>query len=94
VLVRGVGRLVKPEQRPQPLAAPDPSVAKGGERQVYFAELEGFAATPVFRREKLVAGNIVVGPAVIEAVDTTVLLHPGQQARTDEWTNLILEPAP
>jgi N-methylhydantoinase A len=90
-LVRGVGRLLKPVQQPQPIGAADPGEARIGERQVYFRELDGFAPTPIYRREALTAGNIVVGPAVIEAVDTTVLLHPGQQARTDGWTNLLLE---
>jgi N-methylhydantoinase A len=91
-LVRGVGRLHKPARTPQPLGSPDAREARIGERDVYFRELDGFASTPVYRREALVAGNVVPGPAVIEAVDTTVLLHPGQQARTDGWTNLILEP--
>jgi N-methylhydantoinase A len=91
-LVRGVGRLLKPVQQPQPIGSADPSGARIGARQVYFRELDGFASTPIYRREALTAGNIVVGPAVIEAVDTTVLLHPSQQARTDGWTNLLLEP--
>jgi hypothetical protein len=28
---------------------------------------------------------------VIEAVDTTILVHPGQRVRVDEWTNLLFE---
>jgi len=91
-LVRGVGRLLKPEQRPQPLGDPDPIAARTGERPVYFRELGGFAPTPIYRREALACGNVVAGPAIIEAVDTTVLLHPDQQARVDGWTNLLLEP--
>ena len=60
---------------------------------MYFRELGGFAPTPVYRREALAPGNVVPGPAVIEAVDTTVLLHPGQSARVDGWANLLLEQA-
>jgi N-methylhydantoinase A len=92
-LVRGVGRLLKPAQRPAALGGPDPAAARSSERPVYFRELGGFAPTPVYRREALTPGNIVPGPAVIEAVDTTVLLHPGQDARVDGWANLLLEPA-
>ena len=92
-LVRGVGRILKPEQLPAALGAPDPTAARTGERPVYFRELGGFAPTPVYRREALAPGNVVPGPAVIEAVDTTVLLHPGQSARVDGWANLLLEPA-
>jgi N-methylhydantoinase A len=58
---------------------------------VYFRELGGFAPTPVFRRETLMPGNVVPGPAIIEAIDTTVLLHSGQCARVDGWSNLLLE---
>ncbi|MGH9918881.1 MAG: hydantoinase/oxoprolinase family protein [Nitrososphaerales archaeon] len=92
-LVRGVGRLLKPEHRPVALGTPDPAAARTGERPVYFRELGGFGPTPIYRREALAPGNVVPGPAIIEAVDTTVLLHPGQNARVDGWTNLLLESA-
>lgn len=92
-LVRGIGRLLKPEQPPVALGAPDPAAARAGERPVYFRELGGFAPTPVYRREALAPGHVVPGPAVVEAVDTTVLLHPGQMARVDGWANLLLEQA-
>ena len=90
-LVRGVGRLLKPQQRPAPPGTSDPAAARTGERPVYFREFGGFAPTPVYRREMLMPGNIVPGPAIIEAIDTTVLLHPGQSARVDGWSNLLLE---
>jgi len=32
----------------------------------------------------------VEGPAVIEAPDTTMLVHPGQSARVDEYRNVTL----
>ena len=92
-LVRGIGRLLKPEQRPGELGPPDPAAARAGERPVYFRELGGFVPTPVYRREALAPGHVVPGPAVIEAADTTVLLHPGQRARVDGWANLLLEQA-
>jgi hypothetical protein len=28
---------------------------------------------------------------VIEAIDTTILLHPGQTGRVDGWTSVVLE---
>jgi N-methylhydantoinase A len=90
-LVRGVGRLLRPQQRPALLGAPDPAAARTGERPVYFGEFGAFAPTPVYRREMLKPGNVVAGPAIIEAIDTTVLLHPGQSARADGWSNLLLE---
>jgi N-methylhydantoinase A len=95
-LVRGIGRLVKPAIQPQPLGAAESPAAQAAEallrqREVFFRELGGFAPTAVYRRERLKPGHRVPGPAVIEAVDTTVLVHPGQTVRVDGWTNLLLE---
>jgi N-methylhydantoinase A len=35
---------------------------------------------------------VLAGPAVIEAEDTTVLVHPGQQLWVDGLLNLRIEP--
>ena len=91
LLVRGVGRVLKPEMRPDPLEGEDPSAAHVSERPVFFRELGGFSSTTIFRRELLRAGNRVVGPAVIEAIDTTVVVHPSQSARVDEWGSILFE---
>jgi N-methylhydantoinase A len=89
-LVRGVGKLEKPERRPQPLGGQDSSDAVVGVRDVYFKG-RGFSQTSIVRRERLQPGNVVSGPAVIEAIDTTVLVHPDQLVRVDGWTNLMIE---
>ncbi|HXY44261.1 MAG TPA: hydantoinase/oxoprolinase family protein [Acidimicrobiales bacterium] len=91
-LVRGVGRLRKPERTAQSIGTSDPSQAQSGTRDVYFRD-RGFVATAVFRRERLTPGNVIVGPSVIEALDTTVLVHPDQRARVDGWTNIAIEEA-
>jgi N-methylhydantoinase A len=90
-LVRGVGALVKPKQSPQPIGPADPSPAKVGDRPVYFRQTAGFTPTGIFRREALTPGNVVAGPAVIEAVDTTTLVHPGQRVSVDGFGNLLFE---
>ena len=38
-------------------------------------------ATPVFRRESLPAGAVLRGPAVVEELDSTTLVLPGQELR-------------
>ena len=90
-VVRGVGRQAKPELRPEPLGPADPGAAHVGERAVWFRPLGGFVSTPVYRRELLRPGNRVGGHAVIEAVDTTMLIHPGQRADVDAWGNILLD---
>ena len=90
-VVRGVGRQAKPELHPEALGPEDPAGALVSERQVYFRPLGGFVPTPIYRRELLRPGNCVAGHAVIEAVDTTMLIHPGQRAEVDAWGNILLD---
>jgi len=49
--------------------------------------------TPVFRRDALVAGQKLNGPAIVEQLDTTILVFPGDRCVVDEWGNLIITPA-
>ena len=65
------------------LAQPgDPADARVRERDVWFAAT-GFVSTPVHWRPGLVAGAVVSGPAIIEAVDSTTVVPPGWTARVD-----------
>ena len=90
-VVRGVGRQAKPELHPAALGPEDPGPALVAERPVWFRPLGGFVPTSIYRRELLRPGNIVVGHAVIEAVDTTMVIHPGQRADIDAWGNILLD---
>ena len=60
------------------------------ERQVWWKESGGYLATPTYMLERLRAGNVVEGPAVIESYGTTIPLHAGQRAELDPWLNLIV----
>jgi N-methylhydantoinase A len=83
---------VKPALRPAPERGPvPPAAARAGERQVYWAELGDFEATPVFWGERLEAGNVVSGPAIIQVPDTTIVVHPRQSARVDPYGNVLVE---
>ena len=57
---------------------------------MWFIETAGFAPCPVLDRARLRWGNIVPGPAVIEELDATTLVHPGYQATVDQYGNLLL----
>jgi N-methylhydantoinase A/oxoprolinase/acetone carboxylase beta subunit len=48
---------------------------------------------PVLARDELRARNVVDGPTVIEEMDSTTLVLPGQRARVDRFGNLRLEEA-
>src|SRR5256885_1271668 len=44
--------------------------------------------TPNYRREALTAGAILDGPAIVEQLDTTTVIEPGDRARVDALGNL------
>ena len=59
-------------------------------RRVYWSEPGETMDTPVFEGEKLVPGNSVPGPAIVETADTTVAVHPGQTLSVDAFGNFEL----
>ncbi|MDJ0824098.1 MAG: hydantoinase/oxoprolinase family protein [Rhodobacter sp.] len=62
--------------------------ARVADREVYF---DGWRETPVYRRDWLPPKAVVEGPAVIEQMDTTVLLEPGDLVRSESGGNLLVE---
>jgi N-methylhydantoinase A len=48
------------------------------------------ASTPVYRREALLADHVVDGPAIVDQLDATTVILPGQSARTDRFGNLLI----
>ena len=47
--------------------------------------------TPVYDRAKLSAGQKLEGPAVIEQLDTTTLLRPGDRCQVDDMANILVD---
>jgi N-methylhydantoinase A len=73
-----------------PAAHPEADEARAGERPVYFDEAGDFAITPIYRRERLLAGHRLAGPAIVEQMDTTTVILPGQHALVDPHANLMI----
>ncbi|MHA1213212.1 MAG: hypothetical protein ACTSSH_12220 [Candidatus Heimdallarchaeota archaeon] len=59
-------------------------------REVYFEESNGFVATPVYDRDKLLAKNEISGPAIIEQYDTTTVIPKGWLAIIDQFGHMKL----
>lgn len=49
------------------------------------------ADTPVYEGERLLAGNVIAGPAIIEERTTTVVIPSGFSARIDQFRNYTLQ---
>lgn len=76
--------------RDQPTSS-DPSRAFVEDRMACFDPATGYEATPVYDRARLAAGNEIAGPAIVEQMDTTTVLLPGDTCRVDEYRNLVIE---
>jgi N-methylhydantoinase A len=48
----------------------------------------GWHDTAIYRRENLAAGTTFTGPAIVEQLDTTTVIEPGDRARVDALGNL------
>ena len=81
-----VAKLGLPELAPQK-GAPTP-VAR---RKVLFDETEGYVDTPIYDRASLGAGAAIDGPAIVEQLDSTTVIMPGQKARVERYGNIIIE---
>jgi N-methylhydantoinase A len=90
--VEAVAQLPKPALQEDPLSRQiPPAEALIGQRPVFFEEAGRFSPTPIYQRERLLAGNMLSGPALIEQYDTTTLLPPGWMTHVDRFTNLVIE---
>jgi N-methylhydantoinase A len=88
--VSAVGLL--PHLEPQPIAEgnADAAAALTGQRKVYFEKVRDFVECPLYQRSKLLAGNRLTGPAVVEQYDTNTVVHPGQNLEVDSLGNLVI----
>ncbi len=83
-----IGRIPKPRLRELSGNGADPAAARKADRRVYFAEAGGYVDCAIYDRYRLGAGAVVHGPAVIEEVDSTTVLHPNYRALVDRFGNL------
>lgn len=74
-----------------PEGGADPRAAWKGVRDVYFEETDGYIECDTYERSALTAGNRIVGPAIIEQMDTTTVLPPGEAAEVDAQGTIIVE---
>lgn len=90
VRLTALGVSPKPRLSDVPQGDSDPAAAVKGQRPVWFSETRGFTTCQVLDRARLRAGNVIHGPAVVEELDATTLIHPGYRASVDAPGNLLL----
>ena len=80
-----VGKTVKPKFSQEEFVGTDPSKAFKKKRDVYLPLEETFAEAPVYDGHKMMCGNRVEGPAVIEQVNTTTFVTPEYNVLCDQY---------
>ncbi|MEE8604970.1 MAG: hydantoinase/oxoprolinase family protein [Candidatus Aminicenantaceae bacterium] len=80
-----VGKTVKPKFSEEEFVGTDPSNAFKKKRDVYLPLEETFVEVPVYDGHKMMCGNRVEGPAVIEQVNTTTFVTPEYNVLCDKY---------
>ena len=68
-----------------------PTEAYKGKRDVFWEEAGGFTPTKTYELNLLEPGNMLEGPAVIEAADTNIVLPAGRTFTINEFLSGIIE---
>ena len=76
-----------------PRATADIATAWKSERTAVFAEHPAPVTCPVYDRTRLHPGHGLRGPAIIEQVDSTIVVYPEQEAVVDDYRNILIHTA-
>jgi N-methylhydantoinase A len=90
VRVRSLGRTSPPTLPRLAQGGPNASHARKGSRRAFVPETNLFADLPVYDGHRLMAGNIIEGPALVERADTTILVSAAYRAQVDEAGSVVL----
>ncbi len=71
------------------LAQAERGAAAPAARRVWFPG--GWRETPIHRRAQIAPGARFEGPAIVEQLDTTIVVEPGDRVLADDLGNLILD---
>jgi N-methylhydantoinase A len=87
--VEAIGKISKPQLVKCGEGPPDASNALRNRRRVFFSQNNEYLETKIYDGEKLLAGNQLSGPAIVEYFGTTAVIPPSFQLEVDPYGNLI-----
>jgi N-methylhydantoinase A len=89
--VSAIGRLGKPQFSKIPQGEPTPPwAALRSTRSVIFDGI-GVVEAAVFDRTKLLQGNVIKGPAIIEEAASTTVVEPGDTVTVNAYGHLVMQ---
>ena len=85
----GIGKLPRIELKKIKRGDKNSSQALKGERDAFFEETNGFVKTRIYDGDRLLCGNILEGPGIVEEKMTVVVIPPQFKMRVDEYGNYV-----
>lgn len=86
-----VGVRTKPVLQTSSLHGSNPQAAYQGTRPVYSPLAQEYVDTNIYDGNRLTAGNVIDGPAVIEEKATSIVIFPGQRATLNAYLTYVIE---
>ena len=86
----GRGRLPKPQLRELCEGPADAGQANTGTRRVFYKGL-GWVDCPNYDRGKLLAGNRISGPAMVNEFDSSIVLLPGHRGTVNRYGDIVVD---
>ena len=88
--LRASALVKKAELRKHDRATGTANVARTGERPVCFDSAAGMVPCAIYERDLLAPGHEIAGPAIVEQLDSTTVVYPGQRAVVDDYLNIVI----
>lgn len=88
--VAAVGETIKPDFSKMQLLNVSGENIQRGERSIYLLQSKGFQSVPVYDGDKLPMGIRLQGPALVEQVNTTILVPPEYDLTCEQYGSFIL----
>jgi N-methylhydantoinase A len=92
VRLRAIGRTEKPSRVEEARGGEDPSEALKGERRAYVPESGDFEVVPVYDGHRTRHGHRILGPALVEQVNTTLFLSRDFDCVLDRYGSFAVYP--
>ena len=87
--LRAIGRMPKLRLMKVSKGNKSPQHAQKGEREAYFDENRGFTKTKIYDGDKLLTGNVLEGPCIVEERMTNIVIPPKFKLSVDQYGNYI-----
>lgn len=89
--IEAIGAVKQAELQAAPPATVAVDQARIGHRNVWLPESGGRQMCPIYDRERLGPSHRIAGPAIVEQMDATTVVLPGQTATVDPYFNIVIE---